>query len=259
MPQPAPLYEIYVYSAEMEGIHLRGGQIARGGIRWSDRMDYRTEVYGLMRAQLTKNAVIVPAGAKGGFIIKHVPADRDELKAEVENQYKTYVRSLLDVTDNLVDGEVVHPPHVRALDGDDTYLVVAADKGTATFSDTANAISREYGFWLDDAFASGGSAGYDHKKLGITARGAWESVKRHFRELDMDPAEDEFTAVGHRRHVGRRVRQRDAAERQDPAGRRLRPPARLHRPLARRGRRRSPSASGSSTCPARPGTTTTAS
>ena len=196
MPQPAPLYEIYVYSSEMEGIHLRGGQIARGGIRWSDRMDYRTEVYGLMRAQLTKNAVIVPAGAKGGFIVKHVPADRDELKAEVENQYKTYVRSLLDVTDNLVDGEVVHPPQVRALDGDDTYLVVAADKGTATFSDTANAISREYGFWLDDAFASGGSAGYDHKKLGITARGAWESVKRHFRELDMDPAEDEFTAVG---------------------------------------------------------------
>ena len=196
MPQPSPLYEIYVYSSEMEGIHLRGGQIARGGIRWSDRMDYRTEVYGLMRAQLTKNAVIVPAGAKGGFIIKHVPADRDELKAEVENQYKTYVRALLDVTDNMVDGEVVHPPQVRALDGDDTYLVVAADKGTATFSDTANAISREYGFWLDDAFASGGSAGYDHKKLGITARGAWESVKRHFREMDMDPAVDEFTAVG---------------------------------------------------------------
>ncbi len=196
MPQPSPLYEIYVYSPEMEGIHLRGGQIARGGIRWSDRMDYRTEVYGLMRAQLTKNAVIVPAGAKGGFIIKRVPADREELKAEVERQYKTYVRSLLDVTDNLVDGEVVHPPQVRALDGDDTYLVVAADKGTATFSDTANAISREYGFWLDDAFASGGSVGYDHKKLGITARGAWESVKRHFRELDMDPAVDEFTAVG---------------------------------------------------------------
>ncbi|HEX5781729.1 MAG TPA: NAD-glutamate dehydrogenase domain-containing protein, partial [Solirubrobacteraceae bacterium] len=183
-------------SPEMEGIHLRGGRIARGGIRWSDRMDYRTEVYGLMRAQLTKNAVIVPAGAKGGFIIKRVPADREELKAEVQRQYKTYVRSLLDVTDNLVDGQVVHPPQVRSLDGDDTYLVVAADKGTATFSDTANAISREYGFWLDDAFASGGSAGYDHKKLGITARGAWESVKRHFRDLDMDPAVDEFTAVG---------------------------------------------------------------
>jgi glutamate dehydrogenase len=196
MPQPSPVYEIYVYSPEMEGIHLRGGRIARGGIRWSDRMDYRTEVYGLMRAQLTKNAIIVPAGAKGGFIIRHVPSGREELKAEVQRQYEIYVRSLLDVTDNLVDGEVVHPPQVRALDGDDTYLVVAADKGTATFSDTANAISREYGFWLDDAFASGGSAGYDHKKLGITARGAWESVKRHFRELDMDPAVDEFTVVG---------------------------------------------------------------
>ena len=196
MPQPSPEFEIFVYSPEMEGIHLRGGRIARGGIRWSDRMDYRTEVYGLMRAQLTKNAVIVPAGAKGGFIIKRVPADREELKAEVQRQYKTYVRALLDVTDNLVEGEVVHPPQVRPLDGEDTYLVVAADKGTATFSDTANAISREYGFWLDDAFASGGSAGYDHKKLGITARGAWESVKRHFRELDMDPAVDEFTAVG---------------------------------------------------------------
>jgi glutamate dehydrogenase len=180
----------------MEGIHLRGGQIARGGIRWSDRMDYRTEVYGLMRAQLTKNAIIVPAGAKGGFILKHVPSSRPELLAEVERQYKTYVRSLLDVTDNLVDGEVVHPQGVRVRDEEDTYLVVAADKGTATLSDTANAISREYGFWLDDAFASGGSAGYDHKKLGITARGAWESVKRHFRELDMDPALDEFTAVG---------------------------------------------------------------
>jgi glutamate dehydrogenase len=196
IPQPAPLVEVYVYSSEMEGIHLRGGRIARGGIRWSDRMDYRTEVYGLMRAQLTKNAIIVPAGAKGGFILKHVPADRGELMAEVERQYTTYVRSLLDVTDNLVDGEVVHPPGVRPLDGDDTYLVVAADKGTATLSDTANAIAREYGFWLDDAFASGGSAGYDHKKLGITARGAWESVKRHFRETDKDPAVDEFTVVG---------------------------------------------------------------
>jgi len=196
MPEPAPVYEIYVYAPEMEGIHLRGGRIARGGIRWSDRMDYRTEVYGLMRAQLTKNAIIVPAGAKGGFILKRVPAGRAELLAEVERQYETYVRSLLDVTDNLVDGEVVHPPGVRVLDDDDTYLVVAADKGTATLSDTANRIAREYGFWLDDAFASGGSAGYDHKKLGITARGAWESVKRHFRELDMDPAEDEFTVVG---------------------------------------------------------------
>src|SRR3954449_8102184 len=189
MPQPAPVYEIYVYAAEMEGIHLRGGAIARGGIRWSDRMDYRTEVYGLMRAQLTKNAIIVPAGAKGGFILKRPPAGREALVAEVERQYVTYVRSLLDLTDNLVDGKVVHPEGVRVLDDEDTYLVVAADKGTATLSDTANRIAREYGFWLDDAFASGGSAGYDHKKLGITARGAWESVKRHFRELGMDPAE----------------------------------------------------------------------
>jgi glutamate dehydrogenase len=192
MPQPAPEFEIYVYSAEMEGIHLRGGAIARGGIRFSDRMDYRTEVYGLMRAQLTKNAIIVPAGAKGGFIVKRSPID----KAAIEECYVTYIRSLLDVTDNLVDGVVVHPDRVRVRDDDDTYLVVAADKGTATFSDTANAVAREYEFWLDDAFASGGSVGYDHKKLGITARGAWESVKRHFRELGVDVARDEFTAVG---------------------------------------------------------------
>jgi glutamate dehydrogenase len=196
MPQPAPLVEAYVYAAEMEGVHLRGGPIARGGIRWSDRMDYRTEVYGLMRAQLTKNAIIVPSGAKGGFIVKRAPAGLDELRAEVERQYVAYIRALLDVTDNLVDGEVVHPEGVRVLDGDDTYLVVAADKGTATFSNLANAVAREYAFWLDDAFASGGSSGYDHKKLGITARGAWESVKRHFRELDLDPARDELTVVG---------------------------------------------------------------
>src|SRR5919206_327649 len=196
MPQPAPEFEIYVYAADVEGIHLRGGRIARGGIRFSDRMDYRTEVYGLMRAQLTKNAIIVPAGAKGGFIVKRPPADRDDLRAEVERSYATYIRSLLDVTDNLVDGEVVHPPGVRVLDEDDTYLVVAADKGTATFSDLANSVSRDVGFWLDDAFASGGSNGYDHKALGITARGAWESLKRHFRELDLDPAADEFTVVG---------------------------------------------------------------
>jgi glutamate dehydrogenase len=188
MPQPAPAFEIYVYSPAVEGIHLRGGAIARGGLRWSDRQDYRTEVYGLMRAQLTKNAVIVPAGAKGGFYIK---AD-----GAVEDHYITFIRSLLSVTDNLVDGEVVHPERVRVRDSDDTYLVVAADKGTATFSDTANRISQEYGFWLDDAFASGGSAGYDHKALGITAKGAWESVKRHFKELGVDTQADEFTVVG---------------------------------------------------------------
>jgi len=196
MPEPAPLVEVYVYGADVEGIHLRGGPIARGGIRWSDRMDYRTEVYGLMRAQLTKNAIIVPAGAKGGFIVKRPPADRDALGTEVERCYVTYVRALLEVTDNRVDGEVVHPEGVRVLDDDDTYLVVAADKGTATFSDLANSVARDAGFWLDDAFASGGSSGYDHKRLGITARGAWESVKRHFRELDRDPSVDEFTAVG---------------------------------------------------------------
>jgi glutamate dehydrogenase len=192
IPQPPPAVEVYVYAADVEGIHLRGGSIARGGIRFSDRMDYRTEVYGLMRAQLTKNAIIVPAGAKGGFIVKRPGID----KAAIEESYITYIRSLLDVTDNLVDGEIVHPEHVRVRDDDDTYLVVAADKGTATFSDIANGVAAEYGFWLDDAFASGGSSGYDHKKLGITARGAWESVKRHFRELGLDPATDEFTAVG---------------------------------------------------------------
>ena len=188
VPQPAPYREIYVYSPDVEGIHLRGGPIARGGLRWSDRQDYRTEVFGLMRAQLTKNAVIVPAGAKGGFYIKRGD--------DVERHYVTFIRSLLSVTDNLVDGEIVPPEAVRARDGDDTYLVVAADKGTATFSDTANRVSREYGFWLDDAFASGGSAGYDHKALGITAKGAWESVKRHFKDLGVDTQADEFTVVG---------------------------------------------------------------
>ncbi|MEA2319369.1 MAG: glutamate dehydrogenase, partial [Solirubrobacteraceae bacterium] len=196
MPQPAPLFEIFVYSPEVEGIHLRGGRIARGGIRWSDRMDYRTEVFGLMRAQMTKNAVIVPDGAKGGFYLRRPPEDPAELRTQVEREYVTYVSGLLDVTDNLVDGEVVHPEGVRVLDEEDTYLVVAADKGTATLSDTANRVAARYGFWLGDAFASGGSNGYDHKALGITARGAWESVKRHFRELDLDPAADEFTVVG---------------------------------------------------------------
>src|SRR6185295_30197 len=190
------LFEIYIYSPEVEGIHLRGGKIARGGIRWSDRMDYRTEVFGLMRAQMTKNAVIVPDGAKGGFHLTRRPEDPAEVRAEVERQYVSYISGLLDVTDNLVDGEVVHPEGVRVLDGDDTYLVVAADKGTATLSDTANRVADRYGFWLGDAFASGGSNGYDHKALGITARGAWESLKRHFRELDMDPAADPFTVVG---------------------------------------------------------------
>ena len=196
MPQPAPYVEIYVHGTEVEGVHLRGGAVARGGLRWSDRMDFRTEVFGLMRAQMTKNAVIVPTGAKGGFLLKRRPSEPAALKADVERQYRRFIRGLLDVTDNLRDGKVVHPEHVRVLDGDDPYLVVAADKGTATFSDTANAISAEYGFWLGDAFASGGSVGYDHKALGITARGAWESVKRHFRELGVDPQREEITVVG---------------------------------------------------------------
>ena len=196
IPQPAPVFEIYVYSPAMEGIHLRGGQVARGGLRWSDRQDYRTEVYGLMRAQLTKNAIIVPAGAKGGFYLKDPPAGREALAAEVERQYVRFVGGLLELTDNLVDGQVVPPEGVRVLDDPDTYLVVAADKGTATFSDTANRVSEERGFWLGDAFASGGSTGYDHKALGITARGAWESVKRHFSLLGVDVAADPFTVIG---------------------------------------------------------------
>jgi glutamate dehydrogenase len=196
MPRPVPLYEIFVHSTEMEGIHLRAGRVARGGIRWSDRMeDYRTEVLGLMKTQTTKNAVIVPTGSKGGFVVRRsVPPD--QLRDEVRRQYVTLMRGLLDVTDNLAAGEVVHPEDVRVLDEDDPYLVVAADKGTAAFSDTANGVSGEYGFWLGDAFASGGSAGYDHKELGITARGAWESVKRHFRELGRDALKEPFTAVG---------------------------------------------------------------
>jgi len=197
MPKPFPLFEVFVYSPQMEAIHLRGGLVSRGGIRWSDRKeDYRTEVLGLMKAQKVKNAIIVPDGSKGGFILKRQPATPPELKAEVLAQYVTFMEGLLDLTDNLVHGDVVHPERVRVLDGPDPYLVVAADKGTATFSDTANAVSERYGFWLGDAFASGGSTGFDHKALGITARGAWESVKRHFRQLAVDVLRDGFTTVG---------------------------------------------------------------
>ena len=197
MPAPAPLFEIFVYHPQVEGIHLRGGHVARGGIRWSDRReDYRSEVLGLMKAQMVKNAVIVPVGAKGGFVLRNPPADRDLLREEVRLRYSTLIRGMLDVTDNIVGGEVVRPAGVRAFDEDDPYLVVAADKGTAALSDTANAIAIEYGFWLGDAFASGGSKGYDHKALGITARGAWESVKRHFRELGRDVDARPFTVVG---------------------------------------------------------------
>ncbi|MDP9331335.1 MAG: NAD-glutamate dehydrogenase, partial [Actinomycetota bacterium] len=197
MPKPIPFVEIFVYSPEMEGIHLRGGLVARGGIRWSDRKeDYRTEILGLMKAQKVKNAIIVPDGSKGGFVLKRSPATPDELKAEVAKQYVTLMEGMLDITDNLVQGKVVHPEGVTVLDGEDPYLVVAADKGTASFSDTANAVSERFGFWLGDAFASGGSHGYDHKALGITARGAWESVKRHFRELGVDVLNEPFTVVG---------------------------------------------------------------
>lgn len=204
-PLPHPKFEIFVYSPRVEGVHLRFGNVARGGLRWSDRRDdFRTEVLGLVKAQMVKNAVIIPTGAKGGFYPKQLPdpaVDRDAWITEGRESYKIFIRSLLDVTDNLsvaTDGTetVVRPEGVIARDGDDYYLVVAADKGTAAFSDTANAISAEYGFWLGDAFASGGSVGYDHKAMGITARGAWESVKRHFAELGHDCQSEEFTAVG---------------------------------------------------------------
>ncbi|HEY1393548.1 MAG TPA: NAD-glutamate dehydrogenase domain-containing protein, partial [Methylibium sp.] len=186
-------------SPRVEGVHLRGGKVARGGLRWSDRMeDYRTEVLGLVKAQQVKNAVIVPVGSKGGFVLKRPPpaGDREALMKEGVACYQAYLRGLLDLTDNLVAGKVVPPPYAVRHDGDDPYLVVAADKGTATFSDIANGIAAEYGFWLGDAFASGGSAGYDHKKMGITARGAWESVKRHFRALGHDTQTQDFTVVG---------------------------------------------------------------
>ena len=198
VPRPRPKYEVFVYSPEVEGVHLRGGDIARGGLRWSDRReDFRTEVLGLMKAQVVKNTVIVPTGAKGGFFPKRVPdGGRDEIFANGVACYKTFIRALLDITDNVIDGKVVTPDRVIRRDGDDPYLVVAADKGTATFSDIANGISAEYNFWLDDAFASGGSAGYDHKKMGITARGAWEAVKRHFREQGLDTQKDFFTVAG---------------------------------------------------------------
>jgi glutamate dehydrogenase len=197
-PLPKPKFEIFVYSPEVEGVHLRGGDIARGGLRWSDRReDFRTEVLGLMKAQVVKNTVIVPTGAKGGFIPKRPPAgDREALMQNGIECYKTFVRGLLDITDNVIDGAVVTPTDVVRRDGDDPYLVVAADKGTASFSDIANSISAEYGFWLDDAFASGGSAGYDHKKMGITAKGAWEAVKRHFREMGLNVQTDPFTVIG---------------------------------------------------------------
>ncbi|MCU7824526.1 NAD-glutamate dehydrogenase [Kitasatospora sp. DSM 101779] len=200
LPAPRPAFEIWVYSPRVEGVHLRFGKVARGGLRWSDRReDFRTEILGLVKAQMVKNTVIVPVGAKGGFVAKQLPdpsVDRDAWLAEGVASYKTFISALLDITDNLKGGEVVHPVDVVRHDEDDTYLVVAADKGTATFSDIANGVAESYGFWLGDAFASGGSAGYDHKGMGITARGAWESVKRNFREIGVDTQAEDFTVVG---------------------------------------------------------------
>ncbi|MDN3441374.1 NAD-glutamate dehydrogenase [Psychrobacter sp. APC 3279] len=200
LPKPKPMFEIFVYSPRVEAVHLRGGKVARGGLRWSDRMeDFRTEVLGLVKAQMVKNAVIVPVGSKGGFIVKtkSMADGREAFQAEGIACYQTFLRGMLDVTDNIVDGNIVPPANTVRHDEDDPYLVVAADKGTATFSDIANALAAEYNFWLDDAFASGGSVGYDHKAMGITARGGWESVKRHFRMRGMDiQNRDDFTVVG---------------------------------------------------------------
>ncbi|NIB42652.1 NAD-glutamate dehydrogenase [Pseudomaricurvus alkylphenolicus] len=199
IPEPRPLYEIFVYSPRVEGVHLRGGSVARGGLRWSDRLqDYRTEVLGLVKAQQVKNAVIVPSGAKGGFVAKRLPTEGGR-QAQLEEGiacYQTFIRGLLDVTDNFAEGNIVAPPQVIRRDGDDPYLVVAADKGTATCSDIANQISADYDHWLGDAFASGGSVGYDHKGMGITARGAWVSVQRHFKEKGLDVQSDAFTVIG---------------------------------------------------------------
>ncbi|KKO46583.1 NAD-glutamate dehydrogenase [Arsukibacterium ikkense] len=199
IPLPLPMFEIFVYSPRVEGVHLRFGKVARGGLRWSDRReDFRTEVLGLVKAQQVKNTVIVPSGAKGGFVCKKLPetGGRDAFIAEGKECYRTFIRALLDVTDNIIQGNIVPPKNVTRLDEDDPYLVVAADKGTATFSDISNGISEEYSFWLGDAFASGGSNGYDHKKMGITARGGWEAVKRHFRETGIDCQTTDFTCVG---------------------------------------------------------------
>ncbi len=199
LPEPRPRFEIFVYSPRVEGVHLRFGVVARGGLRWSDRRDdFRTEVLGLVKAQMVKNTVIVPVGAKGGFFCKQLPdsSDRDAWLAEGIDCYRTFISGLLDITDNLVEGRTVPPARVVRHDGDDSYLVVAADKGTATFSDIANGVADDYGFWLGDAFASGGSVGYDHKAMGITARGAWVSVRRHFREMGVDCQTEDHTCVG---------------------------------------------------------------
>ncbi|MEQ1788972.1 MAG: NAD-glutamate dehydrogenase, partial [Rickettsiales bacterium] len=197
LPKPLPFAEIFVYSVRVEGIHLRGGKVARGGLRWSDRPDdFRTEVLGLMKAQMVKNTVIVPVGSKGGFVIKQAPATRDKFQEEGKACYKLYLGGLLDITDNIIDGKIVPPANTKRHDGDDPYLVVAADKGTASFSDIANSVSADYNFWMGDAFASGGSVGYDHKKMAITAKGAFISVHRHFAEMGVNIDNEPFTVVG---------------------------------------------------------------
>lgn len=197
LPDPKPMFEIYVHGPHVEGVHLRGGKVARGGLRFSDRFDdFRTEILGLLKTQMVKNTIIVPVGSKGGFIVKKRFADAEQDRNFVIEQYKTFIRGLLDITDNYSEKDIIQPENTVIYDEKDPYLVVAADKGTATFSDIANSVSKEYNFWLGDAFASGGSVGYDHKKVGITARGAWESVKRHFRELGKNISEEDFTVIG---------------------------------------------------------------
>ena len=259
LPLPRPMFEILVCSPRVEGVHLRNGRIARGGLRWSDRReDFRTEVLGLVKAQMVKNAVIVPTGAKGGFVVKRPPASADDAPCRRASAATAqFVSGLLDLTDNIVGGVVVPPPDTVRHDGDDPYLVVAADKGTATFSDIANEIAAEYGFWLGDAFASGGSDGYDHKAMGITATGrvGERAPPRSRPRQGRRPRRADRRR--HRRHVGRRVRQRHVALAARQARRRVRPSAHLHRSRSPIRRCRSPSAGGCSSCPARAGPTTT--
>ena len=258
MVSPRPLFEIYVHSRHLQGIHLRMGKVARGGLRWSDRHDdFRTEILGLVKAQQVKNVVIVPVGSKGGFVLKGNVPPRPALDSYLIDRYRQFISGLLDVTDNLVDGKVVNPPEVVRHDDDDPYLVVAADKGTAHLSDTANSVSSQYGFWLGDAFASGGSVGYDHKKEGITARGAWECIKHSFRLLGHDIQTQPFTMAGIGDMSGDVFGNGALLSPVTEARGRLRPPPHLPRPGSRIPRRASPSASGCSTCRGRRGWTTT--
>ncbi len=259
LPEPKPMFEIFVYSTHFEGVHLRGGKVARGGLRWSDRPeDFRTEVLGLVKAQMVKNAVIVPVGSKGGFVLKRAPApsDREAFMKEGVACYQDYLRGLLDLTDNRVGDGIVPPPRVRRHDPDDPYLVVAADKGTATFSDYANGISREYGFWLGDAFASGGSAGYDHKEMGITARGAWESVSgtsakwASTRRRPTSPSSASATCRATSSATGCCCHATSGSSPPSITGTSSSTPTRIPR-------HRSPSASACSSCRARHGPTTT--